>query len=122
MILSGYVSHSLLLTVLNYANGRVPDYLTGVLGYSATTTILVLSFLIALGGTTVILGGLAILARRITIGRTLIMLGGGAGLLGFLVSFGYSVYRIGLTSALAYLPYWIGVLLAVAGRRLARRA
>ncbi|HZW85455.1 MAG TPA: hypothetical protein VFE91_06100, partial [Nitrososphaerales archaeon] len=62
----------------------------------------------------------AILGRHTTTGRVLIYLGGGAGFLGLLISFGYSAYRLGLDPVLGYLPYWLGLALAVAGRRISK--
>ena len=69
----------------------------------------------------VLIGGLIILIRHTTTGRALIYLGGGAGFLGLIVSFGYSTYRLGgVDPVLSYLPYWIGLTMAVVGRRLAK--
>ena len=121
MLLSGYTSRGFLYTALGYAEPRISDFLSGAAASAAVLAITVLELVIALGGVVVILGGVTILVRHTTIGRTLIYLGGGAGFLGLLVSFGYSAYKLGgLDPVLSYLPYWFGLGLAVTGRWLAK--
>lgn len=105
---------------LDVAEGEIPQYLGGIAGLTAALAISILVLLIALGGFTVILGGLVLLARRRTIGRFLILLGGGAGLLGLLITFGMAVFRLGFNQSLAYTPYWVGLVLAVVARRIAK--
>ena len=121
MVASGYASRGFLYKALGFAQPRIPDFLTGAAASAAALAIASLEVIIALGGVTVAIGGVAILAAHTTTGRTLVYLGGGAGFLGVLVSFGYTAYRLGgVGPTLAYLPYWVGLVLAVAGRRLAR--
>ncbi len=121
MLASGYASRGFLYTALGYGASEVPSLLSGFAGSMALLAITVLELVIALGGLTVAIGGLVILSRHTTTGRLLIYLGGGAGFLGLLISFGYSVYKLGgLDPVLAYLPYWVGLALAVTGRRLAK--
>jgi hypothetical protein len=120
MVASGYGSRSFLLAALNIAESDIPQYLGGIAGLTASLAVSIVAFLIALGGLTVVLGGCALLARHRTAGRLLIMLGGGAGFLGLLVTFGYAAVRLGLTATLAYAPYWLGLVFAVVGRRLAK--
>lgn len=121
MLVSGYTSRGFLYTALGYAEPHVFDVLNGFAADAAVTAITILELLIALGGLTVLAGGLVILAHHTSVGRALIYLGGGAGFLGLIFSFGYSVYKLGgLDPVLSYLPYWVGLAMAVAGRRLAK--
>jgi len=121
MLLSGYVARGFLYTALGYAVPEIPQLLSGMAASLAILAITLLEFVIALGGLTVLAGGVVILSHHTSVGRALIFLGGGAGFLGLLISFGYSVYKLGgLDPVLAYLPYWVGLALAVTGRRLAK--
>ncbi len=121
MLLSGYTSRGFLYQALGYAEPHISDFLNGTVADAAILVIIVLELLIALGGLTVLVGGLIIMAHHSSTGRVLIYLGGGAGFLGLLISFGYSLYRLGgIDPVLAYLPYWVGLTMAVAGRRLAK--
>ena len=121
MLGSGYTSRSFLYLALGYTEPRIVDFLSGMVADAAIFAIAAVELFIALGGVTVAIGGIVILARHSTTGRILIFLGGGAGFLGLLISFGYSTYKLGgLGPALSYLPYWIGLTFAVVGRRLAK--
>ena len=121
MLGSGYTSRGFLYAALGYTEPRISDFLSGIVAGAALLAIAALGIIIALGGVTVGLGGIIILARHSTTGRILIFLGGGAGFIGLLVSFGYSTYKLGgFGPGLSYLPYWLGLALAVVGRRLAK--
>jgi len=123
MLGSGYASRGFLYTALGYAEPRISYFLNGFAAGTIVLVITMLELIIALGGLTVAVGGIIILARHSTIGRILIFLGGGAGFLGLLISFGYSTYKLGgLGPILSTLPYWLGLALAVVGRRLAKGA
>ncbi len=123
MVLSGYSSRGFLYTALGYAAPEVSNLLSGVAQNAAVLAITIVELIIALGGLSVLIGGLIILIRHTSTGRVLIYLGGGAGFLGLVVSFGYSVYRLGgVDPMLSYIPYWIGLAMAVMGRRLAKGA
>ncbi len=122
MVLSGYISRGLLFTALGYAEKEIPDHLTGFASGAAILAITVLELIIALGGLAVVVGGVAILFRHTTTGSLLIYLGGGAGLFGLLISFGYTAYRLGVDPVVAYAPYWVGLAMAVVARRLAKGA
>ena len=126
MFTSGYTSRGFLYQALGYVeptlSSQISDYFSQVVANAAVLVITLLEYAIALGGLTVLAGGLVILTKHTTLGRFLIYLGGGAGFLGLLVSFGYSSYRLGLDPVLGYLPYWIGLVLAITGRRLAKGA
>ena len=121
MVESGYASRGFLYTALNLAEPQISDFLSGMAASVAVLAVTIVDFIIALGGIAVIIGGLILLTGHRTMGRGIIYLGGGAGLLGLLVSFGYTAYKLGgIGPVLAYLPYWIGLAIAVAGRWLAK--
>ena len=123
MVLSGYSSRGFLYTALGYAQPEISNFLSGIAENAAVLAITMVELVIALGGLTVLAGGLIILTNHTTTGRALVYLGGGAGFLGLVVSFGYSVYRLGgFDPVLSYLPYWVGLVMAIAGRRLAKGA
>ena len=123
MLGSGYVSRGFLYTALGFAEPNISHFLSGAYASAAVLAITVVQAIIALGGITVTAGGLAILSGHTTVGRTLIWLGGGAGFLGLLIGFGYSVYKLGgVDPVLGYLPYWVGLAMAIVGRRFAKGA
>jgi hypothetical protein len=123
MLASGYTSRGFLYTALNLAEPRISDFLSGIAASMAVLAVTLLELVIALGGVTVIIGGVVLLTHHRTLGRTLVYLGGGAGFLGLLISFGYSAYKLGgIDPVLGYLPYWVGLALAVTGRWLAKGA
>ncbi|MDG6987133.1 MAG: hypothetical protein JRN71_05135 [Nitrososphaerota archaeon] len=123
MLASGYSSRGFLYTALGYAEPRISDLLVGVYASAAVLSITLVEGVIALGGLTVMIGGLAIVLRFVTVGRILVWLGGGAGFLGLIIGFGYSAYRLGgFGPVLGYLPYWIGLAMAITGRTLAKGA
>jgi hypothetical protein len=119
MIYSGYVSHSLLYQAFGQL---VLPYLGGFAGNTVSLIISVLELINALGGIVVVIGGLVLVSGHGRTGRIVILLGGGAGLLGLLASFGYSAYRLGLDQTITYAPYWVGLVLAVVARRVSRGA
>jgi hypothetical protein len=120
MLGSGYSSRGFLYQAFGISEHYILDF-GGAASSAAVLAITVVELIIALGGLTVLIGGLAILSRHTTIGRTLIYLGGGTGFLGLIISFGYSAYKLGgLNPVLGYLPYWVGLALAISGRRLAK--
>lgn len=121
MLVSGYTSRGFLYTALGYAEPRISDFLSGAVASAVVLAIVAVEAIIALGGLSVLIGGLTIMVDHVTTGRVLIYLGGGAGFLGLLVSLGYSAYKLGgVDPLISYLPYWVGLALAVAGRRLAK--
>jgi hypothetical protein len=123
MLASGYTSRGLLYTALNLAEPHISNFLTGMAANVAVLAVTILELVIALGGFAVMVGGLVVLTNHTTTGRTLIYLGGGAGFIGLVVSFGYTAYRMGgVSPVLAYLPYWVGLAMAVSGRWLAKGA
>jgi len=123
MLASGYTSRGFLYTALNLAEPHITEFLRGIAANVAVLVVTILELVIALGGIAVTVGGLVILTNHTTMGRTLIYLGGGAGFLGLLVSLGYTAYRLGgISPILAYVPYWVGLAMAVSGRWLAKGA
>ena len=121
MFTSGYASKGILYTALGYAAPRLSDFLSGTELSATVLAITILELLMALGGITVMVGGFTILIRHSTVGRALIWLGGGAGLLSLVLGFGYAVFRLGgLSPVLSYLPYWVGLAFAILGRHLAK--
>lgn len=121
IVASGFAVHGFLLFVLNFLNGKIPYYLPGFTGEFASFTIQVLTITIALGGITVILGGIAVLFGHLFTGRLLIALGGGAGFLGLAITIAYSALTLGPSTIITHSEYWIGVILAVIARSLAKR-
>jgi hypothetical protein len=123
MVLSGYSSRGFLYTALGYAQPEISNFLSGMAENAVVLAITIVELIVALGGLSVLIGGVIILTGHTTTGRVLIYLGGGAGFLGLVVSFGYSVYKLGgVDPVLSYLPYWVGLTMAVVGRRLAKGA
>jgi hypothetical protein len=120
MVYSGYASRGFLLSALQFAGQNVGSYLAGIEGLTVELAITILATLVALGGLTVVAGGIIILTGHSTTGRILISLGGGAGFLGLLISFGLASYKLGLSSAEGYLWYWVGLVFAIVGRRVAK--
>ena len=118
---SGLAAHGFLLSVLSFLKDKVANYPLGLTGEFASLTIQVLTLLIALGGITVILGGIAILFGRLFTARLMITLGGGAGFLGLAITIAYSALTMGLSTIITHSEYWIGVILAVIARSLAKR-
>ena len=122
MLTNGFVTHSILLSTIGIVQGELPGFIGGIVGLSASVAVGVIAALISLGGLTVIVGGSMILLKHRTLGRLLIALGGVVGFIGLLIAFGYTAYTIGLGTTIGNAPYWIGVVLAVVGRRAAKRA
>jgi hypothetical protein len=121
MVVSGYTSRGLLFLALGYAQEGIPSILNGFAASAASLAVSILELIIALGGLTVLIGGAVILFHHVRTGRVLIYLGGGAGLLSLVVGFGFTAYRLGgWQPALAYLPYWVGLAMAVTARRVAK--
>jgi len=122
MVLSGYAARGFLYQALGYAVPHLLDF-GGSFASAAVVAITLVQLVIGLGGLTVIAGGLIVLAKHTSIGRLVILLGGAGGFLGLIVSLGYSVYKGGgIDPILYYLPYWVGLTIAVVARRLAKSA
>ena len=123
MVASGYSSRGFLYMALGYAEPRISEVLSGTYASAAGLAIVLVEGVIALGGLTVMAAGLAVVLRFTAVGRVLIWLGGGAGFLGLVVGLGYSAYKLGgIGPVLGYLLYWVGLALAITGRKLAKGA
>ena len=122
IIASGFSVHGILLSLLSLVSGGIPTVLPGAIAIPLSITVSFLSALVALGGVTVLLGGIALYRRHIFVGRFLIALGGGASFLGFLLSIAFAVATQGVASVDAHSQYWIGVVVAILARRLAGKA
>jgi hypothetical protein len=116
----GFNSHSFLHDILDLVGGQVPSHLAGAPGELAELVIFILASLISLGGVTVIAGAVALLYRHNTLGRLLIALGGGAGLIGLIFGVGYAVVAQGPSAIGQHVYYWVGILLAAVSRWLAK--
>ena len=118
----GVANHSFLLSILGLVDENLGGFLSGVPLYLVEASILAITVLIGLGVLTVIGGGVLIFVHHTTTGRLLIALGGGAGFLGLLLSFGYTAFSSGLADALGHSVYWIGLAVSVGARRIAKGA
>lgn len=117
MIYSGYASHSLLYQAFGTV---VLPYLGGFAANTVSLIISVLELINALGGITVVIGGLVLISGHGRTGRIILLLGGGAGFLGLLATFGYSAYKLGFDQTLTYAPYWAGLVLVAIARRVSK--
>jgi hypothetical protein len=122
ILASGVSAHGFLLSVLSLVSDRLPAILPGTISTPLSIALAILSVPIALGGLTVISGGVALYRGHIFTGRLLIALGGGASFLGLLAALAYAVLTQGAASVDAHSQYWIGVVIAILARRLAGRA
>ncbi len=120
IIVSGFAIHGFTLTILDWLTVNAPKFLPGSMTPLALIVITILSELIALGGITVIFGGIVILSGHLFSGRLLIALGGGTGLIGFLIAIAYSLLTTGPLALIIHAEYWIGIVIAVIARRLAK--
>jgi hypothetical protein len=121
IVASGFAIHGFTQTVLDWLMGAAPKYLPPNMTPFLVVALQILIALITLGGITVIFGGVVILLGRLFTGRLLIALGGGTGLLGFLIAFGYSILTTGTLDIIVHLEYWVGIAIAIVGRHLAKR-
>jgi hypothetical protein len=121
MFLGGVTAHSFALWILPMLNEEILTQLPAPLQTEAVLAVGVIAALVSLGGLTVVFGGISLLLRRRSIGRVLIALGGGAGLIGLSLALGYTVLVNGLGSVTTHAGYWTGVVLAVVARRLAAK-
>lgn len=121
MFLGGVTSHSLALWILPMLNQQVLTRLPSPVQSWAVLAVDIIAALVSLGGLTVVFGGVALLLGRRSIGRVLVALGGGAGLIGLSLALGYTVLVSGPGSVTSHAGYWLGVVLAVVSRRVAAK-
>ena len=120
IVVSGFVIRGFTLTVLDWLTANAPKYLPSNIIPLLVVVLEILGALIALGGITVIFGGIVILSGHLFFGRLLIALGGGTGLIGFLISLGYSLFTTGPSSIIVHVEYWAGIVIVVVARWLAK--
>jgi hypothetical protein len=116
-IASGVASGSILLTGLSYL-----DRFVGASAPSAqfvvNIAIVMLTFVVGLGGILDLAGGFLLLRKHSTSGRFLVGLGGGSAILGLLFSIAVALYSTGLSAPIFqqsyFTLYWIGAVLATA--------
>lgn len=101
----------------------VSDFFTSLLGDNQALALFfrALIFISSLGGLAVIFGGVLIGGGRVFIGKLLIMLGAGVGLLGFLVTIVIPWVQQGGST----LTFWtgtgtVGIVLSIAARMIAK--
>jgi hypothetical protein len=121
MFLGGVTTHSIALWILPMLNQEILARLPQPIQTTAVVSVDVIAALVSLGGLTVIFGGMSLLLGRRSIGRLLVALGGGAGLIGLSLALGYTVLVSGLGSVTSHTGYWVGIVLAVVSRRVAAR-
>ena len=121
MFLGGVTSHSIALWILPMLNQEVLARLPQPAQTGAVLLVDIIAALVSLGGLTVIFGGVSLLLGRKSIGRALVALGGGAGLIGLSLALGYTVLVSGFGSVTSHVGYWLGVVLAVVARRVAAK-
>jgi hypothetical protein len=126
LLASGVTSGSLLLTAT--------DYLTKYFGPSIGSTgqsilqlaVWALTFLVGLGGISVIIGGALLLLKHGSLGRFLIGLGGGMAIFGLLFAMGEALYVTGpsapIFSQIYFGLYWVGAILATISIFLSRKS
>jgi hypothetical protein len=124
LVASGVVSGSFLLIGLGYLD----NYFGSNIGPGQVVlqyTILILTFLVGLGGISVIFGGALLLRKHGTLGRFLIGLGGGGAIFGLLFAMAEAIYVSGFSAPIFYQPfftlYWIGAILATVSIFMSRR-
>jgi hypothetical protein len=122
MFLGGFTSHSVALWILPMLNEEILARLPSPVQTDAVLAVDAIAALVSLGGLTVVLGGVSLLLGRRSIGRALVALGGGAGLIGLSLALGYTLIVDGLGGVTSHVGYWVGVVLAVVARRFAARS
>ncbi len=122
MVLSGFVTHSLMLSILTYLEQNYSSGLPETVRTLVTVAVTVIGILVSLGGITVAAGGVMLLVRHKLVGRTLIALGGGVGFLSLLIGLGYYSFANGTAEVLLHVEYWIGVVIAAVARWASKNA
>ena len=101
------------------------DYLGGPIANMFSFVLQALNFIASLGGVAVIVGGILIYVGRKKLGKFIIGIGAGMGLIGFLIVVGSALFH-GWARTVAFLLLisqslgWIGVILAIVAIRLAK--
>jgi hypothetical protein len=117
---SGFRTHSFILQFAPYLEQQVNSSIPYAAQVTISAGISVLSFIIALGGLAVITGAIFVFLNHLTLGKLLIALGGGFGLIGILIAVGYAVFTSGPAILITEIDYWIGIVIASVGRYVAK--
>jgi hypothetical protein len=120
ILLSGFRTQSFLASTVPYFEQKLGSYIPYLAQVTIDAALLVLSFIIALGGLAVILGGVLILLKHLTTGKLLMALGGGVGFIGIAIALGYSIYTSGFGILVDHIDYWIGLAVASIARYVAK--
>jgi hypothetical protein len=114
-IASGVASGSILLTGLNYLDRYIGANAPSA-QFVANIAIVMLTFVVGLGGILDLAGGFLLFRKHSTLGRFLVGLGGGSAILGLLFSIAVALYSTGLSAPIFqqsyFTLYWIGAVLA----------
>jgi len=119
--ISGYAERSLLKEILYHINEYSSSAISGEPNILIHIVLSVLALLISLGGLTIILGGITIIKHQRALGRLLIGLGGGVGVFGFIIVFGYAYVFQGPISIINHSYYWLGLLFSLIGSQLSKK-
>ena len=121
LLVSGYTSHPILLTILNLVDQHLSSSLSPTALYALKLAITVFNFLVSLGGIVVAVGGVVLLLKHRTFGRILIWLGGGMGIFGLLFTMGEAYYYSHFSLVVFHAEYWIGLVLATLAFLIAKK-
>jgi hypothetical protein len=121
LIVSGYTSHPIALTILNYVNEHFSSSLNKMELFAVNYAISFFNYLVGLGGVVVLSGGLVLLLKHRTAGRILIWLGGGMGIFGLIFTFGEAYYYSHFSLVVFHAEYWVGLVLAPSAFVIAKR-
>jgi hypothetical protein len=121
LIISGYTSHPIMLTILDYVNQHFSSSLNPMELLAINYAISFFDYLVGLGGAVVLFGGLILLLKHRTAGRTLIWLGGGMGIFGLVFTMGEAYYFSHFSLVVFHAEYWIGLVLATSAFVIAKR-
>lgn len=126
LIASGVSSGSLLLVGLKDVDKYFGASIVPEGNLLLQLAIAALTFVVGLGGTLVVIGGLLFLRDHGFTGRLLIGLGGGTAIFGLLFSMAYALYVSGFSAPVFHQSYftlyWFGSILATIASLLSRRA
>lgn len=125
LIGSGISSRSILLAALSYLDNRIGSSI-GTAGQSLLQlTIVIVGFLVGLGGISAIAGGILLLRGHGSSGRFLVGLGGGTAIFGLLISIGEALFTSQGSASIFYQSYftlyWIGAIIATISIFVSRR-
>ena len=125
LVVSGINTGSIFLKALYFVNDHIGSSIGSGGDFVLQLMIVAITFLVGLGGLTVMVGGLLLLGKHGSVGRFLIGLGGGTAIFGEIFSLAGTLYYGGYTAPIFqgefFALYWIGAILATASILLSRR-